>query len=107
MAEQAVQTITDLPDSPLAAVAAYFAYHHTESLDLLNAGQTSDLAIVLPSAGHDHNDWRRTLARDLARTYAPKRANVIGASDGKAMQEMLAYLRNAPGVTGQYLAAHE
>jgi len=107
MGEQAVQIIDDLPDSPLAAAAAYFANHHAASLDLLTDQGSSSLAIVLPLAGPDHDDWRRTLARDLARTHTPKRANVVGMSDSDTEQQMLAYLRDAPGVTGQYLAAHE
>ncbi len=107
MAEQVVQTIDDLPDGPLAAAAAYFADYHAASLDMLSADKVDALAIMLPAAGLDHDDWRRTLARDLARAHTPKRANVVGVSDSAAEQEMLAYLRNAPGVTGQYLAAHE
>ncbi|MEL6529062.1 MAG: Rossmann fold domain-containing protein [Pseudomonadota bacterium] len=107
MEQQAVQRIDDLPACPLAAAAAYFARHHAESVGLLAEESNSSVVLVMPDAGPDHDDWRRALARDLARSFAPKRANVVGASDLAAADEMLAYLRDAPGVTGQYLAAHE
>lgn len=75
--------------------------------DLLARSDTQALAIVFASVGSDHDDWRRTLARDLARAHAPKRVNVVSADDPVKKGEMLAYLRDAPGVTGQYLQTHE
>ncbi|WP_298465217.1 Rossmann fold domain-containing protein [uncultured Erythrobacter sp.] len=107
MAEQVVQTIGDLHESSLAAAKAFFDDHYDRTLELLGGENVKSLVIALPAAGPDHDDWRRTLARDLARAQTPKRVNVMGASNPDAAQEMLTYLRNAPGVTGQYLAAHE
>jgi hypothetical protein len=104
---QAVLEIEELPTSGLDASAAFHANHLDKARALLDEPQTTALAIVLPAAGPDHDDWRRTLARDLARAATPKRVNVIGGSDRGAIDETLAYLRDAPGVTGQYLATHE
>lgn len=107
MAEQVVQSIDALPESSLAAAKAFFDDHYDETLKLLDGENVASLAIALPAAGPEHDDWRRALARDLARAHTPKRVNVMGAGDPAARHEMLTYLRNAPGVTGQYLAAHE
>jgi len=104
---QQVQRIAELPDEPLQASATYFSQHLDAALRELGQSKTSGLVVILPSAGPDHDDWRRSLARDLARKSAPKRTNVIGVASEDAEEAMLAYLRNAPGVTGQYLAAHD
>ncbi len=104
---QQVQRIAELPTEPLEASAAYFAQHLDVALRELDQSKTSGLVVILPSAGPDHDDWRRSLARDLARKSAPKRANVIGVMTEDAEEAMLVYLRNAPGITGQYLAAHD
>ncbi len=107
MTALAVQIVEDLPERAIDAAAAFHEHHLAESRRLLDDGESDALAICLSPAAYDHDDWRRTLARDLARAHAPKRVNVIGAVVGEARNQMLAYLRNAPGVTGQYLAAHE
>ncbi|MEM6909764.1 MAG: Rossmann fold domain-containing protein [Pseudomonadota bacterium] len=105
--DQAVHVIDGLPENPLEAAAAYFADHHTESLALLSHEDTVSLVIVLESASYDHDGWRRSLAGDLARRYAPKRCNLVGTDDPEAAKALLAFLESARGVTGQYLAGHE
>lgn len=104
---QTVLTIETLPQSGISASVAFAQEHLSTARELLEEDGTAALAIVLPNAAPDHDDWRRTLARDLARAYTPKRVNVVAAGDLAAADPMLAYLRDAPGVTGQYLAAHE
>ncbi|MEL7447016.1 MAG: Rossmann fold domain-containing protein [Pseudomonadota bacterium] len=104
---QQVQRVTELPDSPLAASESYFSDYLAHARGLLGEKRATSLAIVLPAAGPDHDDWRHSLARDLAREFTPRRVNIIGANDVEAERAMLVYLGNAPGVTGQYLAAHE
>ena len=104
---QAVIEIQDLPERSLDAAGAFHRVHLDAVTAKLGDADTSSLVLVLPAAGPDHDDWRRTVARDLARAYGPKRVNVIAATNCGAIDEMLAYLRNAPGVTGQYLQAHE
>lgn len=61
------------------------------------------LAIVLPTAPYDHDDWRRAAARDLARAHAPQRVNIVAGNDETAIAATLEYLAKAPGVTGQLL----
>ncbi len=104
---QAEQIVAKLPNRPIDAAATYFERHLTEAKALLENVDVTALAIVMLPTAEDHVDWRRSLARDLARTYAPKRVNVVSAAPGQARDEMLAYLRDAHGVTGQYLVAHE
>jgi len=96
-----------LPDSPLDAASAFMAFHLEAARALLDQSGVSALAIVLPPAAHDHADWRRTLARDLAREAAPKRVNVVSGPPGAARDETLRFLSDAPGVTGQYCPCHE
>ncbi|WP_416227624.1 Rossmann fold domain-containing protein [Qipengyuania sp. ASV99] len=104
---QVVLEIAHLPQNGIDASADFMQNHLPRARALLAEKETAALAIVLPAAGVDYDDWRRTLARDLARAHAPKRVNVIGADGADAASAMLAYLGDAPGVTGQYLAAHE
>lgn len=104
---QTVFVIDELPEAAIEASAFVSVQHLAAISEALNEAGTSALAIVLPNTAHDHTDWRRTLARDLARAHAPKRANVVAATDPEAAEPLLAYLRDAPGVTGQYLEAHD
>lgn len=103
---QEVLRIDSLPDGALDAAGAFHERHMSEVRRLLT-GQADALAILLPLAPRDHDDWRRALARDLGRAHAPKRVNIVGAGADKATCGLLEYLVDAPGVTGQYLAAHE
>ena len=98
--------IDQLPEAPLDAAAEFHCEFLGEVQDRLE-GQVMSLAILLPPASSDHDDWRRALARDLAREYAPKRVTVIGRTGQEALDAMLAYLRDAPGITGQYLPLHD
>lgn len=99
----AVLVVEGLPDEPLAAAAAFFRDHLDEAKQLLAAAPPNGLVIQLGHADHSHRDWRMALARDLARTFTPTRVNVIGVGSDDDAAAMLAYLSDAPGVTGQYL----
>lgn len=103
---QVVIRLAALPASALDAAAEFHSIHLPRLREMLR-GTADSLAIVLPPAPHDHADWRRAAARDLAREAAPVRVNIVGGGDESAIAGMLAYLGGAPGVTGQYLAAHE
>ena len=103
---QAVLVIDSLPEGAVDAARAFFD-QHLDDVQTALEGDTAALAIVLPTAPKDHDDWRRAAARDLARAHAPKRVNVVGTSVETRRETMLAYLGDAPGVTGQYLAGHE
>lgn len=102
----AVLEIAELPASSLDAASAFHADHLADARAILEAPDTTVLVIHLPQADKSHDDWRRALARDLARAYAPKRVNVIGASQEGA-EDLLTYLLDAPGVTGQYCPADD
>ena len=103
---QAELRIDALPPAPLDAAAEFHCAHLDHAREL-RSGENDARAIILPAAPKDHDDWRRALARDLARAYAPKRVNVVGGGDTAAISAMLAYLRDAPGITGQYLPLHD
>jgi hypothetical protein len=99
--------VTALPDAALDAAGAFMAFHLEAARGLLNQSDCTALAIILPPAAHDHTDWRRALARDLAREVAPKRVNVVAGVPGEARTRVLHFLSNAPGVTGQYLSCDD
>lgn len=100
-----------LPDGALDAATAFMALHLEAARAILADPATTALAIVLPPAAHDHRDWRRALARDLAREAAarevPGRVNVVAGPPGAALSEVLQFLDDAPGVTGQYLSCDD
>jgi hypothetical protein len=96
-----------LPDSAMDAAGAFMAFHLEPARAMLADPDCSALAIILPTAGHDHRDWRLALARDLAREAAPKRVNVVAGPPGEALAASLRFLSDAPGVTGHYLVCHE
>ena len=101
---QAEYHVSDLPKSALDASAQFYAEHLEAVRQALGEG---DLVIILPPADHDHTDWRRALARDLAREHAPARVNVIAAGDEAQKAQLLAYLAGAKGVTGHYAETHD
>jgi hypothetical protein len=103
---QAELKVDNLPAEPLDAAAAFHADYLNSAIAVLE-GRADQLTIILPSSPTDHDDWRRAVARDLARKFAPKRVNVLGGGSEEAVQSMLAYLRGAPGITGQYLPLHD
>ena len=98
---QAVLRIDTLPTAALEAAAAFHARHVARATDAL--GEADALAIVLPPAPSNHDDWRRAAARDLARAHTPKRVNIVAGDDEAAIAATLDYLERAPGVTGHYL----
>ena len=104
--EQAELKVEHLPAEPIDAAAVFHAEHLNSAITALE-GEATHLTIILPPSPTDHDDWRRALARDLARKYAPNRVNVLGGGSEEAVQSMLAYLRGAPGITGQYLPLHD
>ncbi len=101
MAGQAELRITELPGSALEAAHAF----HNDWLGEIRAtlaGEDDALVIVLTPAGYDHRDWRKAIARDLARAHAPKRVNIVSGKDPVKLTGTLSYLAGAAGVTGQY-----
>ena len=97
---QRVFQLTGLPASALEAAAA-FHVRHMPALNALLADAPASVVIVLPSASYEHEGWRRAVVRDLARAHAPVRVNMLAGDDAQAVVAALAYLEQAPGVTGQ------
>jgi hypothetical protein len=67
------------------------------------------IVVAFGYGGHEHKDWQLAALRTLARDVAPKRINGIVASDCEletlnAIDEVVAWLAAAPGITGQLLA---
>ena len=96
-----------LPGGAIDAANTFAAFHLEAARAILADPETSALVILLPPAAHDHRDWRRALARDLAREAAPGRVNIVSGHHGKARNAVLRFLADAPGVTGQYLVCDE
>lgn len=103
---QAVLRIESLPAAPLDAAATFHRDTLEQALRALE-GDADSLALVLPAASGEHDDWRRAIARDLARKFAPRRVNLLGGGSPAIIDAMLVYLGDAPGVTGQYLPLHD
>lgn len=96
-----------LPDAALDAAGAFMAFHLEAARAMLAEPDTTALAIILPPAPQTHADWRRALARDLAREAAPRRVNVVAGLPGEPRDAVLRFLSDAPGVTGHYCLCHE
>ena len=105
MAQQVLK-IDALPEDCVKAAAIFYS-DFLDQIEAMLADDKAVVAICLPSAAKSHDDWRRAAARDLARAHAPCRVNIVGGNEGVEFQAILTYLENAPGITGQYLAAHE
>ncbi|GAA4053226.1 Rossmann fold domain-containing protein [Parerythrobacter jejuensis] len=99
---QGVLETGPLPHEALAAARAFHAEQLPKVTSAL-AGEIDNLAIVMKCPAYDHADWRRAIARDLAREYAPKRVNIVAGDAADEIEATLAFLDAAPGVTGHYL----
>lgn len=98
---QHIVYIDALPENALDAASEFSANWLPSIREQINAGDS--YVLVLPDAAYDHADWRRAAIRDLARTYAPTRLNMISGGDDAAITSTQKYLSDAGGVTGQYL----
>lgn len=90
--------IGPLPAAPLDAAAVF----HRDHLPACRDAPT-DVAIVFTPADHTHRAWRLAVVQELARAAAPLRVNAVSGADDAAIENALAYLAAAPGVTGQVL----
>lgn len=96
-----------LPAAALDAMEVFARDHLDAVRTLLADPDCTALTIILLPAPVDHRDWRRAVARDLARAATPKRVNFISGQPGDAREATLRFLADAPGVTGQYLVCHD
>lgn len=103
MAQRALR-IEGLPERSLEAAALFHAEWLPKALALLSrAPPGPDLVIVLPRADHSHRHWRLAAIQGLAREAAPARVNAVAGGDEAAVSEAIAWLADAPGITGQVL----
>ncbi|MEM7690736.1 MAG: Rossmann fold domain-containing protein [Pseudomonadota bacterium] len=93
--------------NPLEAHQAFFNEWLERASAALADKETTSLTVVLPPAPSEHDAWRRAVAGDLAREYTPKRMNIAAGTKGEALDTVLTFLRDAPGVTGHYVQAHD
>ena len=101
-ADAAVIAFDPATHDALDAASAFHANALPQVLQRASATPDS-IAVVLPPAPYDHADWRRAVARDLARRCAPVRVNLVAGSDRDGTDAACAYLARAHGVTGHYL----
>ncbi len=97
----------ELPENALDAHQFFLAEHLDAVRKALSDPGCESFVIALGPADHSHDAWRSALAADLAREYAPKRVNVASGPKTDDYDRLLDYLEDAPGVTGQYLQAHD
>lgn len=102
---QRLYEVSDMPESSIAASAEFYNRHLEKARTALVGFDA--LAIILPPADSDHSDWRRAIARDLARAHAPARVNVVAGPDGAEREALLNYLSDAKAVTGHYLEVRD
>lgn len=87
--------IAGLPAGALEAAAAFYVQRPAP------AGE--DLLLVFPPADHTHRGWRLAAVQELARVAAPSCVNAVASDSEAAIASALAYLEQAPGLTGQLL----
>ena len=92
--------VDGLPDDPLAAAGLFHQHWLSHIEHQLEGGL--DVTITVPATDHTHREWRRAVTAGLARKHTPRRVNMV-AGEGAALEATVAYLADAPGVTGQYL----
>lgn len=99
-----VLRVERLPAPASDAAAAFHATWLRQAREMLDSsGADGDLVIVMARANFEHDGWRRAAVQSLAREAAPRRVNLVGGDDPRAIEATIAYLSAAPGVTGQYL----
>ena len=65
--------------------------------------EIDSLVLVLGPVAHEHRSWLQAAVQSLAREAAPKRVNAVAGPGPSPIDDALAYLAGAPGVTGQVL----
>jgi hypothetical protein len=89
-----------LPEGALDAAAAFHAEVLPKARDTLIG---EDLTLVFGPAAPEHRGWRLAAVQQLAREHAPLRVNALESDDEEAIAAAAAYVREAPGLTGQLL----
>ncbi len=99
--------VLGLPGTATEAAREFYAVHLPTIHAALDAGRAKQgeftLTLMFPSADHTHAGWRLAAVQGLAREAAPVRINGLVGDDEAALKQALAYLADAPGITGQLL----
>lgn len=98
----ALLRVGGLSDGALMAAAQFHAEILPQALEVLLTGE--DVILAFAAADHTHKAWRLAVVQQLARDAAPLRVNALSGGDEAAVAAAVAYLAEAPGVTGQLLA---
>ncbi len=102
MADRVIR-IHDLPDLPLNAAHRFHAGYVGDIRDDLRGRPGQNVVIVFEGAGKQHRGWQLAAVQDLAREAAPDRVNAVVGGDEQGIAQTLAWLAQAPGITGQLL----
>jgi len=89
-----------LAEDPLDAAAEFHARVVPAVRAAIAEGEA--VCIMFDPADHTHRAWRVAAVQSLAREAAPARINAVAAADDETGVSTLAYLEQAPGVTGQH-----
>ena len=93
----------DLPDDPIDAAEVFHSRIVPEVRFAVRVGDLP-VSIVFSPADYTHRGWRLAAVQSLAREAAPGRVNGVAGEDKLAIEQTIAWLAKAPGVTGQLLA---
>ena len=98
--------VRDLPEASIDAAREFYRRSVPRVRELLarDWGPYESITLILPPADHAHRAWRIAIVQELAREGAPTRINAVAGDSQAAIDEVTAYLRGAPGITGQLLA---
>ena len=89
-----------LAEAPLDAAAEFHAHVIPAVRAAIAEGEA--VCIMFDPADHTHRAWRVAVVQALAREATPARINAIAAAGDETCVSTLAYLEQAPGVTGQH-----
>lgn len=100
--------VLGLPQTPTEAAREFYSVHLPTIHAAIEAAHAKPeeftLTLMFPPADHTHRAWRLAAVQGLAQEIAPVRLNGLVGDDEGALKEALAYLADAPGITGQLLA---
>jgi hypothetical protein len=99
--------VLGLPETPIDAAREFYGTHLPTARAALDAARAKPgeftFTLMFPPADHTHRAWRLAAVQGLAREVAPIRVNGLAGDDEAKLKAALAYLAEAPGITGQFL----
>ena len=109
MSEHIQYAVFTGPDEPLEAAREFHERVLPALRELIadNRPGLKSVGLIFPLADYTHRGWRLAAIQALARDLSPVRVNAVEGDTVLAQDEIekaLAYLQDAPGITGQLLA---